>query len=44
MKNAFLTKIGTNVKFAYSCFDRVVIRGYIRSFFFEGAIVNFLRH
>ncbi|MCK4822707.1 hypothetical protein KA005_43490, partial [bacterium] len=32
-----------NIKFDYICFDRVIIRGYIRSLFFEAGIVLFLR-
>ena len=41
--NAFLQQFSANIKFDYICFDRVIIRGYIRSLFFEAGIVLFLR-
>jgi len=42
--NAFLQQFSANIKFDYVCFDRVIIRGYIRSLFFEAGIVLFLRN
>jgi hypothetical protein len=41
--NAFLQQFSANIKFDYVCFVRVIIRGYIRSLFFEAGIVLFLR-
>jgi hypothetical protein len=41
--NAFLQQFSANIKFDYICFDRVIIRGYIRGLFFEAGIVLFLR-
>jgi len=43
MNNSFLHQFSDNIKFNYTCFDRVIIRGYIRSLFFEAGIVLFLR-
>lgn len=43
MNNAFVSQFAENIKFKYTCFDRVIIRGYIRRFFFEGCIVIFLK-
>lgn len=43
MNNAFVSQFAENIKFNYTCFDRVIIRGYIRRFFFEGCIVLFLK-
>ena len=43
MNNSFLQQFSPNIKFKYFCFDRVIIRGYIRKLFFEAGIVLFLR-
>ncbi len=43
MNNLFLKQFAENIKFTYTCFDRVVMRGYIRRLFFEGDLVLFLR-
>lgn len=43
MDNTFVDQFSENIKFNYTCFDRVIIRGYIRSFFSIGYIVIFLR-
>ncbi len=43
MNNSFLQQFSDNIKFNYTCFDRVIIRGYIRSLFFEAGVVLFLR-
>jgi len=43
VNNAFVNQFNQNIKFNYTCFDRVIIRGYIRRFFFEACIVLFLR-
>lgn len=43
MKNSFLNQFQKNIKFNYHSFDRVIIRGYIRSLFFTAGIVRLLR-
>jgi len=43
VKNSFVQQFSSNIKFKYSCFDRVVLRGYIRWLFFPGGVVKFLR-
>jgi hypothetical protein len=43
MKNEFTRQFNENIKGIYSCFDRVIIRGYVHKLFFEGGVVNFLR-
>ena len=39
MNNSFVQQFANNIKFNYTCFDRVIIRGYIRSLFFEAGVV-----
>lgn len=43
MNNSFLTQFSSNIKFKYFSFDRVIIRGYIRSLFFPAGVVRLLR-
>ena len=43
VKNSFVQQFSQNIKFKYSCFDRVIMRGYIRWLFFPGGVVKFLR-
>ena len=43
MKNLFLDQFRKNIKFNYHSFDRVIIRGYIRSLFHPAGIVKILR-
>ena len=43
MNNSFVQQFTDNIKFNYTCFDRVIIRGYIRSLFWEAGVVLFLR-
>jgi hypothetical protein len=43
VKNSFAQQFSENIKFKYSCFDRVVLRGYIRWLFFPGGVVKSLR-
>lgn len=43
MNNSFVQQFAGNIKFNYTCFDRVIIRGYIRNLFFEAGVVLFLR-
>jgi hypothetical protein len=33
VKNSFINQFSENIKFNYTCFDRVIIRGYILKFF-----------
>lgn len=41
--NAFVSQFKANINFSYTCFDRIILRGYIRKVFFAGAVVYFLR-
>jgi hypothetical protein len=43
VKNSFVQQFSPNIKFKYSCFDRVILRGYILWLFFPGGVVKFLR-
>ena len=43
MKNQFVEQFENNIKFTYSCFDRVIVRGYLRKFFSLGFVVVFLK-
>jgi len=43
MKNQFVKQFENNIKFTYSCFDRVIVRGYIRRFFSLGVVAVFLK-
>ncbi|WP_080807552.1 hypothetical protein [Desulfamplus magnetovallimortis] len=43
MKNSFVNQFAQNIKFGYSSFDRVLVRGYIRPFFSLGVVVQFLK-
>jgi len=43
VNNTFVNQFSENIKFNYTCFDRIIIRGYIRRFFFEACIVLFLK-
>jgi hypothetical protein len=43
MKNSFINQFSQNIKFNYTCFDRVIIRGYILRFFSTAAVVLFLK-
>ena len=43
MQNLFTTQFEDHLRGVYSCFDRVIIRGYIHKLFFEGGVINFLR-
>jgi hypothetical protein len=42
--NAFLQHHAPAIAFSYSCFDRLLLHGYIRALQFGGSIVWFLRH
>ena len=41
--NAFLRHHAPAIAFSYSCFDRLLLHGYIRALQFGGSIVSFLR-
>ena len=43
MNNAFTTQFDSHLHGIYSCFDRVIVRGYIHHLFFEGGLIRFLR-
>ncbi len=43
MNNSFVQQFSSNIKFQYFCFDRVIIRGYIRKFFFSAGVILALR-
>ena len=43
MNNSFINQFSENIKFNYTCFDRVIIRGYILKFFSLACVVLFLR-
>ena len=42
VKNSFVQQFSSNIKFKYTCFDRVVLRGYIRFMFFPAGVIKFL--
>jgi hypothetical protein len=37
-------KLDQHINFSYSCFDRVVFRGYLPNIFVEGSVINLLRN
>jgi len=43
VKNSFINQFSQNIKFNYTCFDRVIIRDYILKFFSLACVVLFLR-
>jgi len=43
VNNSFLNQFNANIKFSYFCFDRVIIRGYIRHLFFAGGVAILLK-
>ena len=44
MLDTLTDKLASHIEFNYSCLDRVVFRGYIRSLFVEGSVINLLRN
>ena len=42
-KNSFINQFSENIKFHYTSFDRVIIRGYILNFFSVACVVRFLK-
>ncbi len=43
MKNSFVQQFAQNINFKYVCFDRVILRGYIRCMFFPAGVITFLK-
>jgi len=43
VKNAFVQQFSENINFKYTCFDRVILRGYIRLLFFPAGVIRILR-
>jgi len=43
MNNEFTTQFSDHIQGIYSCFDRVILRGYSHQLFNEGGVINFLR-
>ena len=43
MKNAFVQQFSKNINFKYTCFDRVILRGYIRLLLFPAGVIRILR-
>jgi hypothetical protein len=41
--NKFISIFSKNIKFSYTSYDRVIIKGYIRWLFTAGSLINFLR-
>jgi hypothetical protein len=39
----FINQFSENIKFNYTCFDSVIIRGYILKFFLTACVVLFLK-
>jgi hypothetical protein len=44
MTNNFTEDFNAHIDFSYTCFDRVIIRGYITSLFCEGSVIRLLRN
>ena len=44
MTNNFTEDFNEHINFAYTCFDRLILRGYIISLFTEGSVIGLLRN
>lgn len=44
MTNKLIEQLSDHIKFSYSSFDRVVLRGYIPNLFVEGSVIKLLRN
>jgi len=42
--NGFTEQFGSHIKFVYSFFDRLIIRGYIQGMFSTGNVITLLRN
>jgi len=40
IENTIIDKLDNHISFSYSCFDRVLLRGYLRNIFVEGSVIN----
>jgi len=43
VNNNFIAQFSKNIKFSYTSFDRVILRGYILDLFYEGGVASFLK-
>lgn len=43
MNNNFVAQFSENIKFYYTSFDRVILRGYINKLFYEAGVASFLK-
>ncbi|NUM37136.1 MAG: hypothetical protein HUU50_21545 [Candidatus Brocadiae bacterium] len=43
MNNQFITEFEGNINFFYNCFDRVILKGYVRWLFTASALSYFLK-
>jgi len=44
MSNKFTVEFSQHIDFQYTSFDRIILRGYILSLFFEGNVIKLLRN
>jgi len=44
LQNSFIEQFSSHIKFSYSCFDRLIIRGYIPGIFDIGRVIVLLRN
>lgn len=44
MLKPILDQLDSHIDFHYSCFDRIVLRGYLPNLFVEGSVINLLRN
>ena len=44
LANNFTKEFSDNIKFSYSCFDRIIVRGYITGLFCESNVIKMLRN
>jgi len=43
VNNNFIAQFSKNIKFSYTSFDCVILRGYILDLFYEGGVASFLK-
>ncbi len=44
MENTFTENYKEHIDFSYTCFDRMILRGYISSLFMEGSVINLFKN
>ncbi len=44
MNNTFTENLSGHIDFSYTCFDRILLRGYITGLFMEGSVISLLRN